>query len=646
MTLLQIKDELNTIDFIESSMTYLYQYQYMDDTLDIGYPDVEETRISTIGYSGNPIRDIQYKTRKIKFDFRVIANSENSLTEAMMVLQRIISRVNNKYYHDGGAYSTYQIYPNNSGVGIDNGDVGVRFIFWYGNADTAGTVTRETGQAGSDTGAFNYKVGARILRVELTPKDRYLTTSDNLHTAGINRLFRHYSIELECEPYFYLPAIAITDTVGSIGATPKDLGQTRAQRVAPEDTLTYTNRILIPSYNIAGTEPAPTRIATQVITSSEFGQGIIIARDAGVSVLNAPSSPVFTGTGLNDLIVSGQYLDAQTGLEAYARKIVVEILTISGGDTYRWSIDGGTTWAGSSPITAKVANTIISSNASFNTGITYEPIKVQFSKQTGHVVGDRWEFYTHQSYLRFTDSINIYSNRDEVYADDGYWFKTFYLTVPYGCKSKYRVYLIFATTGYSPEFMMKTSFMGNYDITGLRFAGGENRYDWTLPGDNSNFVDLGMLDFTTSSTPSLGHPNAASELQIKLYTRTYQDITNPATLTLAGAYFIPAQDDNSWFHASWPFDGRHYQTFCNFDLQNPYMCEAESSVGVPTFQRVMPLDGSYGGGFITLIPGQNNTIMMIPLVGSTENWRESAIPTNSAYCDNIQIAYRPTFVNI
>ena len=646
MTILQIKDEINTIDFIESGTTYLYQYQYLDDTLDISMPEIDDIRMSSMSYSGSPIRDMQYKTRKIKFDFRVIANTENGLTGAMIELQRILSKINNKYYHSGGAYSTYATYPNNAGVGIDTGDIGVQFVFWYGNTNTGGVVTRETGQYGSDTGMLDYKVRTRILRAELTSRDKYLTSLDNLSASGLNRLYRVYSLELECEPYFFLPAIAIVDSIGFVGTQPKYLGQTHSQRVAPEDTITYTNRILIPSYNIAGTEPSPTRIATIVSTTSEFAQGIIIARDAGVSVLNAPSVPVFTGTGINDLIVSGQYLDATSGLEATAKKIVVEITSTVGGDIYRWSIDGGTTWAGSSPITTiNHVNSILNSNSLYDTTLN-NPLKIQFMKQTGHVVGDKWEFYTHQSYLRFTDSIDIYANRNSVYDDGGYWAKTFYLNIPYGCRSRYRVYLLFSATGYTPEFMMKTYFLGNSSDTGVPIAGGECRYDWTLPGNNSNFVDLGLLDFTASGVSPLNHPNATSELQINVYTRTYELISNPATLNLLGAYFIPAQDDNSWFHASWTLDGRKYQTFCNFDLQNPYMCEAESSVGVPAFQRVMPLDGTYGGNYITLIPGYNNTIMMIPLMGTSRDWRESVIPDNTAICDRIQIGYKPTFLSI
>lgn len=642
MTILQLKDENGPINFVQSSQNGSI-YQYIDDSLDIGYPDIDDIRVSAFGYGGNPIKDMLYKTRKISFKFRIIANTENEMLEMVRDIQFKISKIHSKLYYDGGGYSIKTQYPTNAWVGDDTGDSGVRLVFWNGSTATSQVGVTEGNTAGVDDFDYlKYSVSIRIIRAILTSEDTYLSSTDIVQVNQNKKMFRIYKLELECEPFFTMPGLAITSpAVNLSGYYPKDLTSMYSGFNAPDTSA--TNRLLIPNGMVVGTEPAPTRIVTKI----NSGLGIIIGRDAGVSVLNGPSAPAFTGSGANDLIVYGQYLAANGTniLGAKNKKVIVEI-TQAYPTQFRYSLDNGSTWVNNQNIGSPLV--ILSSDSLYNiTNDANQKITIDFLDYTAGIigrrtVGDKWTFYTHQSCIPLSGTTNIYTNRNSVYADDGYLISTFNINVPFMCKSRYRVYFVYSSVGYSPEFMMKMYYAGYTTSTSVKLYSGSGKYDWTLPGTGANFVDLGLIDLTNSGTPSLGQPNISSEIKVEVYTRTYSDIPNPSSITPTCVYLVPAQDNNSWFHGKWKQNGSGNVTFCNFDRTNPYMSEVQ-----PSRYHSMPLDGTYGGDFITLIPNQHNTVLMIPCSGASNDWRESTISTDGiAYCDTPKITYRPTFINI
>jgi hypothetical protein len=80
----------------------------------------------------------------------------------------------------------------------------------------------------------------------------------------------------------------------------------------------------------------------------------------------------FFGTGLNDVTTGGS--------AAANYNLRVEIDGIGTPDTFRWSSDGGTTWAASGVAVTGAAQTLI------------ESVAVTFTATTGHTLNDYWVF--------------------------------------------------------------------------------------------------------------------------------------------------------------------------------------------------------------------------------------------------------------
>lgn len=633
-SLLVIKDEISTIDFISSAI-----YQYLDGTFEVEQPEISDIRSTSLMYGGRPIKEMQYGTRKLRFSFRILGTTDNDVTTYLNNLQIVLSKLNSKLYIDGGAYRASTAYSTTTVGDQDTGDSGVLVEFRLGKSDTSTSITMEAGTSAS-TRLLEYRYISRALRGTIKGITDNVSSARTATSNGSAYKFRTYEIELECEPYFSLPSTAIV----SGNATDSRISGLDMYSGSIEPyTASRHNRIIIPANLIYGTEPAPTRISTRVIG----GWGALMARDVGVSILNAPSAPIFTGSGIDDLFVSGHYLypDVSNTNGTLSSKCIVEITSIN-PDVYRYSTNGGSSWTTNNTLTSSVSSkqkTILNSYAGYSIS---DGITIEFHNHLGHAVGAKWEFYTHQSWIPLSGVTDMYANRAYVYSDDGHFTKQIGITVPKQCKGKYKVYYVFARSNLpSPEMSMKLYYLGYNTVSSQRLYSGGANYEWVAPGLNSNFVDLGVLDFTASGTPALSHPGASAQIELQIYVRTSETITNPSTITSDGIYLIPCGDNNSWIHAAWTDDEDGYETFCNYDMANPYMVETKSPLDSRIFRRSMPLNGSYGGNFITLIPGDINTILMFPIFSTTTDWRQSTIPAGS-YCETPRIAHKPRFMVI
>lgn len=129
------------------------------------------------------------------------------------------------------------------------------------------------------------------------------------------------------------------------------------------------------------------------VTAGETSSAIAIAAAALINadtmspvVATAPtaiSTPVFTGTGLNDLTVSGTY----TGITNRIYK--VEINTEDAPDTFNWSDDNGATWTNAVAMTG--APQLLSNGVS-----------IDFAATTGHTSTDLWVFNATSNVLDLT----------------------------------------------------------------------------------------------------------------------------------------------------------------------------------------------------------------------------------------------------
>jgi hypothetical protein len=83
-------------------------------------------------------------------------------------------------------------------------------------------------------------------------------------------------------------------------------------------------------------------------------------------------SPIFYGTGLNDISLSGVFSNS------FQVKFKIQIDSIGATDTFKYSIDNGSTW-----IATHVAMTLLPQNLLYG-------ISVLFAHKTGHILNDSW----------------------------------------------------------------------------------------------------------------------------------------------------------------------------------------------------------------------------------------------------------------
>lgn len=125
-------------------------------------------------------------------------------------------------------------------------------------------------------------------------------------------------------------------------------------------TKKIPTRAIIPSMWLAGT---PAFIGD----GANLDTGTVAGVDSA-----AIGTPTFSGSGLNDLTVSGNYNGTKDAT------YVVEIDGTGTPDTFRWSQDGGATWAATGvPITGSAQ-------------LLADGIHITFAATTGHTVGNSW----------------------------------------------------------------------------------------------------------------------------------------------------------------------------------------------------------------------------------------------------------------
>ena len=299
-----IQDDENGIELV-AVYSPNNAYVLLEQSLNIEHPESEDMRISTT-YGGNPVRDMRYTTRKISFDFMIVGSSDKDVATKSEAFSVIFSKIISKLYLDGGAYNSPSEYANAPRKFLDVGEGGVSIQIRIGKASETTQITRENGTLDF----YEHTYSSRVLVARMLATEDYASSARKMTVAGQAKYVRTYKMELECEPYFSMQPMSIISGNAGLeipnGANAIQFPSLKSADVYPYSgtTIADVNRILIAPYNVHGSEPAPTRISTVV----NGGTGILIARDAGISILNAPSVPVYTGSsGKDNLFVTGQY---------------------------------------------------------------------------------------------------------------------------------------------------------------------------------------------------------------------------------------------------------------------------------------------------------------------------------------------------
>ena len=132
-------------------------------------------------------------------------------------------------------------------------------------------------------------------------------------------------------------------------------------------------------------------------TKKEYIQGITVS-----GTTPSTSAVTFTGTGLDDMTVSGT--------SSISYDYIVQIDAAGTPDTFEWSDDGGTTWNTTGVAITGTAQLLI------------DGISVTFAATTGHTVGDNWSFSTTATpFLYTTPESDFDSMEVDIVFPQGLW---------------------------------------------------------------------------------------------------------------------------------------------------------------------------------------------------------------------------------
>lgn len=608
MAILILKDDNEQVNFIYDKDTNPY-FSLSDNTFKMSVPEKVEIRVDDNFFAGRNLQRMEYGPRQVTFDARVMGTTEKAVSENVSKIQRLLSRAGSLTYLQGGAYN-----QNVSMIeGSDTGDHGVILQLKRGD-DSHGNITNEmTDNSTALQGLFTMKVIGGDIEVT----DNIFGSADRTG-KNPNLYYRNCTITLQTEPFILGASRIIMST-----ATP-------GFKNSPVTGGSNTVRAFVQAADVPGDVEALTRVGTKLNNA----QGIIIARDAGISVLNCPSYPVVSG-GKDDIFVYGQILN--TG------NLALRIQIVAGGggtNTFRFSNDNGSTWGSTQNVVAWTPISLVPFAGGASGAF------VVFGSATGFTTNQYWTFINHQSFVAGASAIDAYDNRNDFMTDSGKAIHSFYVNIPPGCRSRYKM-LAYITSDIYCEYRMRVNFIGRAsDVS--RVATEPQHYEWTGPF-LGRMLDLGVIDFTSLSVPFMSHPYAGTVLQVTIYARTMEQIlVDPSgSVQFLRGHLVPVQDEFGYMQAGWKTDGSGREVYSNYDAGNPYV--AEESVnkfdGDLTGRISMGLDMTYGGNVITLIPNIRQTLMFVPLISVSTDWRASTLGTNGETGDTY-LAIRPRYLHL
>lgn len=644
----------DSVSFVGST-TYLLE----DGTFTADIPSKKETRAQLTLASGRDLISLSYNNRVIRFSFFVLGATDVEIRDNISKVGRLLLRTHNPIYIDGGSYSEGNTFAD----GLHTGDNGLvlrssmsssagaaswvnakayyagDYVMFGGNTYVCVINHTSTNANDPGDGGGQWQLIAKItneLNSEVIPSNimTYRIVSGDL------KVLRKYSSKRQMNGKYY----AVCEI--TLEAEPFALGEPRvvSSIVAPGlgTSRTKRQRLFIPAASIPGDGPALTRISTNLSGAN----GIIIARDAGISLLNSATAPVMAvGNGKNDLFV---YANHESN-DAYRYE-----LTIAGTgtpDTFtlqRSTYNFGTSsWGSYSNIIT--GQQIVAGTAVFADATT--GLYVYFANSTGHTLGNKWYFESHQVGILQSPTVTDLSvNPDWSYTATGRQICFVDFTIPKGCRSKYKIIagITFNSNDPTVEIMSRISFIGVNPSNGWQIYTQPTLSDWVLMDFSK--IQLGTVDLTPSGTGFTNHPMAFGRGKIEIYLRAMSNVVmSPATVvTVNYVYLVPVQDQDGCFEASWAYDGAGYEFYCNYDYNNPYVAEADRnyfSSGFDGNAIVNDLDYSSNAGPITLIPGVKNTVVMLSTFGvSTGNWRYGAISPGGE-TRNTYLAIRPRYLH-
>lgn len=588
---LKLQDDIDSIDFIGGAQTY----QLLDGTFEMPVPESVVKDREFVDKSRKRMQSRYYTQREITFEFRVKSTSQQGLVDAVNVIYRMLSRASSPRYINGGVYSDTIGYNSSDAdaIGTVTGDQGLILVVkMTDGADVA--ITNEVDEAAYDYREYTANVISAEMEVLLP------LSVEGYATSGATYYYNRVAITLVCKPALSAVPRRVASVATNLTALPYPYGS-------------GGNRLIIPAASVPGTEEALTRITTAISN----GYGVIIAREAGKSLLNCPT-PAYkispSGTSNADPVAymfSYGYGEQATSNVAATNIYDVKIITTS-PFVIQWKKNGGSY---SANVTVTPYTNIV-----FESGTGYE-FGVVFTDTVGSV-DDVYRIHNNQSFIYPNASFN--ANADiATYMDSfGKLLGKFNVNIQRGVYGKYKVLAHISGPNTNHEVRLSVKSFTHNGYSSPSYSG------WIAHpvGGNAALIDMGTIDLSPQSRKAGLRPISDQVLACAVYARGLQAPTGTHTISIGSVFLVPCEDENSMLRVGWIFDGPGFEEFCNYDKERPYIVEVNAGYTPPTYSvsdhtTVFQLDETHDGNVITLIPGLTNTIMFVPIVGATGDYR-------------------------
>lgn len=635
-----IKDDVESYSFIAHA-----NLQLLDETFKMGYPKLETTTHRKTFYAGKDLLGSEFGPRKVSFGFHAVGDTDNAADAIINKISRMIIRSQSDTYVSGGQYNKIRYSEGN-----DTGDNGLILRVNFGGYTRA--ITTESANEEDIIQSSGYFT-LRIISAEL----EVLKIYSGLRTKEVDGSLKYYReciLSFECEPFFLGPSeiletsADITTDMGLAGFSNGICAPIpRPYNVNAGYTNAY-NKFVISGSAIKGDAPMPIRLS-----AFHEAKSIILARDAGVSLLNNPSFPeMLSGTARNDIFVYGQIKEPET----YIYRVETRSDSLNG--EYRTSDDNGATWSSWNTIAPGVSNQILGAGGEQHDAYVVFPSENAADYDAAGV----WKFNSHQSYIPGNGATNYNTLTNSLFNGTiGQQIDEFKFTVPPGCFSRYAVFANIIAQGRHEYKMGVRYFMPGSEAEWYYTE--DSQFTWTQMGDknyNDCIVNLGLIDFSPRGTPGSLNPQFGFMGEVKVLTRNLQYQSTPTgTIEVRNIWLVPIQDKYGFMYSVWNMINRGVTVHSNYDAANPYRIfttanwlapydNADALAEAAPITYGVPMDGTMAGNIPMLIPGVDNTIMMLAFgTGATiPDWRsQELLPTNAKEI-TFGLAGRPRYLSI
>lgn len=619
----ELEDGIDKVSFIDPASSF----QLLDGTLSISGPSANESVYDAAQTGRQQYVSRVYESREIKFSFRCTANTYDGVVSQM---NRVIAMIER----------------SQSGNAMSGGFFGGKIGYTSSYQDSPYVRTAETGSQGlvlrmrlglqdSATPVYTIENGQTIAKTDIVSYSVFFGDWEWADTFSAN------SIQKKSESLYILDGMSLTLTcdayaVGDsrVVVAPITTGLT-AHPYPVGATTNTVNKVIVTAAQAIGSAPALTRITTR----TDGANGIILSRDGKYSVWNAPSIATNTRTGaiLREVLPVGYSTDV-------GKKIEIQITQLNPA-VFRSRVNGGT-WTSTTTPSVYTRYSVGMGTGADDIGVVFTTTNLSGSLIQ---VNDILSFANHQLPIAPTsNSFNLLSNAAGLIGNNGVAVCAFYVNVPARTSNRYKVLIPIGLTASFDGIEGRVSIRNLSPNSGT----GSSYTSWfPFPPDNGFWLaDMGTLDFTPSGRPSSGNPGSHAIIEMTLYLRTSLLVTSALTATIRPMYLVAVSDANSYLIAKWGIDELNsYEVFSNFDPARPYMAEisrSPSTIGAGLDTVISyDLDATYTGGYLTVIPGVDNTIMAVGLFSSAayRDYR-CCIDSTGATLDDFSVAIRPRFL--